>query len=89
MTLTGSQPGADQQPGATSETDCLTNEVELAFNQLGVPVRESSEVAVDAIFDSVSVAIVYRAKLAQSGVIFCSFGDAIQQYPDLVQQYLF
>ena len=84
----GSQPGAEQQPGAATEKDYLTSEVELAFNQLGVPVREGSEVAVDAIFDSVSVATTYREKLAESGVIFCSFGEAIQEYPDLVRQYL-
>ncbi|HAV5983240.1 TPA: Fe-S cluster assembly protein SufB [Serratia marcescens] len=84
----GSQPGAEQQPGAATEKDYLTSEVELAFNQLGVPVREGSEVAVDAIFDSVSVATTYREKLAESGVIFCSFGEAIQEYPALVRQYL-
>ncbi|MBN5443157.1 Fe-S cluster assembly protein SufB [Serratia ureilytica] len=84
----GSQPGAEQQPGAATEKDYLTSEVELAFNQLGVPVREGSEVAVDAIFDSVSVATTYSEKLAESGVIFCSFGEAIQEYPDLVRQYL-
>jgi len=85
----GSQPGAEQQPGAQlAENSYLTSEVELAFNQLGVPVREGSEVAVDAIFDSVSVATTYREKLAESGVIFCSFGEAIQEYPDLVREYL-
>lgn len=52
-----SQPGAVQQTGANS---FLTDEVEAAFNQLGVPVREGREVAVDAIFDSVSVATTYR-----------------------------
>ncbi len=71
----GSQPGAEQQPGAPTDNNYLTSEVELAFNQLGVPVREGSEVAVDAIFDSVSVSTTYREKLAESGVIFCSFGD--------------
>jgi Fe-S cluster assembly protein SufB len=45
--------------------------VEEAFNQLGVPVREGREVAVDAIFDSVSVATTYREKLAEQGIIFC------------------
>jgi len=84
----GSQPGAEQQPGAATENSYLTSEVELAFNQLGVPVREGSEVAVDAIFDSVSVSTTYREKLAESGVIFCSFGEAIQEYPDLVRKYL-
>lgn len=84
----GSQPGAEQQPGAPTDNNYLTNEVELAFNQLGVPVREGSEVAVDAIFDSVSVSTTYREKLAESGVIFCSFGEAIHDYPDLVRKYL-
>ncbi|AHG22362.1 cysteine desulfurase [Chania multitudinisentens RB-25] len=84
----GSQPGAEQQPGAITESNYLTSEVELAFNQLGVPVREGSEVAVDAIFDSVSVATTYREKLAESGVIFCSFGEAIHDYPELVRRYL-
>ncbi|GAA3603028.1 MAG: Fe-S cluster assembly protein SufB [Gibbsiella quercinecans] len=85
----GSQPGAEQQTGAAmAEKSYLTQEVENAFNQLGVPVREGSEVAVDAIFDSVSVATTYREKLAESGVIFCSFGEAIQEHPDLVRKYL-
>jgi Fe-S cluster assembly protein SufB len=90
----GSQPGATQQSTADSlavpalEKNYLTTEVEKAFNQLGVPVREGKEVAVDAIFDSVSVSTTYREKLAESGVIFCSFGEAIHDYPELVKQYL-
>ena len=44
--------------------------------------------AVDAIFDSVSVSTTYREELAKHGVIFCSFGEAIQEYPELVRQYL-
>ncbi|MCA4822110.1 MAG: Fe-S cluster assembly protein SufB [Serratia rubidaea] len=85
----GSQPGAEQQTGAAlNDNGYLTSEVEQAFEQLGVPVREGSEVAVDAIFDSVSVATTYREKLAESGVIFCSFGEAIQEHPELVRQYL-
>ncbi|AGB82310.1 FeS cluster assembly protein sufB [Serratia rubidaea] len=85
----GSQPGAEQQAGAAlNDNGYLTSEVEQAFEQLGVPVREGSEVAVDAIFDSVSVATTYREKLAESGVIFCSFGEAIQEHPELVRQYL-
>jgi Fe-S cluster assembly protein SufB len=66
----------------------LTDEVEAAFNQLGVPVREGREVAVDAIFDSVSVATTYREKLAEQGIIFCSFGEAIHDHPELVKKYL-
>ncbi len=71
-----------QQTGANT---FLTSEVEEAFNQLGVPVREGREVAVDAIFDSVSVATTYREKLAEQGIIFCSFGEAIHDHPELVK----
>lgn len=69
-------------------SDYLNNEVELTFNQLGVPVREGSQIAIDAIFDSVSVATTYQKQLAEIGIIFCSFGEAIQKHPDLVRQYL-
>lgn len=62
--------------------------MEAAFEQLGVPVREGKEVAVDAIFDSVSVATTYREKLAEQGIIFCSFGEAIHDHPELVRKYL-
>ncbi|MCG8710078.1 Fe-S cluster assembly protein SufB [Brenneria sp. 4F2] len=84
----GSQPGATQQSGVTEVNNYLTSEVENAFNQLGVPVREGEAVAVDAIFDSVSVATTYRHELAEQGIIFCSFSEAIQEHPDLVRQYL-
>ncbi|OAN13375.1 Fe-S cluster assembly protein SufB [Photobacterium jeanii] len=66
----------------------LTSEVEEAFEQLGVPVREGKEIAVDAIFDSVSVTTTYREELQQQGIIFCSFSEAIQDYPELLKQYL-
>ncbi|KIE21690.1 cysteine desulfurase [Vibrio sinaloensis] len=66
----------------------LTREVETAFEQLGVPVREGAEVAVDAIFDSVSVTTTYKNELQELGIIFCSFSEAIQEHPELVQQYL-
>ena len=80
-----SEPGAVQQTGPGAY---LSKEVEDAFEQLGVPVREGREVAVDAIFDSVSVATTYREKLAEQGIIFCSFGEAIHDHPELVKQYL-
>ncbi|WP_313679477.1 Fe-S cluster assembly protein SufB [Pantoea vagans] len=83
-----SEPGVTQASGSAPASDYLTQEVENAFNQLGVPVREGREVAVDAIFDSVSVATTYRGKLAEQGIIFCSFGEAIQEHPELVKQYL-
>lgn len=75
-------------PGHAVKNAYLNSEVESAFAQLGVPVREGAEVAVDAIFDSVSVATTYRGKLAEQGIIFCSLGEAIQEYPELVRQYL-
>jgi len=61
------------------------------FNKLGIPLEEQkllSGVAVDAVFDSVSVATTFRHKLAEKGVIFCSFGEAVQEHPDLVKKYL-
>ncbi len=75
-------------PSHAGKNAYLNSEVESAFAQLGVPVREGAEVAVDAIFDSVSVATTYREKLAKQGIIFCSLGEAIQEYPQLVCQYL-
>ena len=62
------------------------------YEKLGIPVREQKAlqgiVAVDAVFDSVSVATTYQESLAQKGIIFCSFSQAVQKYPDLVKQYL-
>jgi len=61
------------------------------YEKLGIPLREREKlagVAVDAVFDSVSVATTFREKLAEVGVIFCSFSEAVQTHPDLVKQYL-
>ncbi|QKD82637.1 Fe-S cluster assembly protein SufB [Thermoleptolyngbya sichuanensis A183] len=61
------------------------------FEKLGIPLSEQkrlSNVAVDAIFDSVSVATTFREKLAKEGVIFCSISEAMREYPDLIQRYL-
>ncbi|KUJ71397.1 Fe-S cluster assembly protein SufB [Thiomicrospira sp. WB1] len=65
-------------------------EVAKAFAALGVPLDGSgeSDVAVDAIFDSVSVSTTKREELSKLGIIFCSFSEAVQEYPELVQQYL-
>ncbi|XOD70029.1 MAG: Fe-S cluster assembly protein SufB [Sodalis sp. (in: enterobacteria)] len=76
------------QPNEAWKKNYLTNEVEETFNKLGVPVHEGSNVALDAIFDSVSVSTTYREKLAAHGIIFCSFGEAIHKHPKLVRQYL-
>ena len=61
------------------------------YEKLGIPLKEQemlSGVAVDAVFDSVSVATTYKAKLEEQGIIFCSISEAIQQHPDLVRKYL-
>ncbi|CQR43658.1 component of SufBCD complex (fragment) [Thiomonas sp. CB3] len=61
------------------------------YEKLGIPLHERAAlagVAVDAVFDSVSVATTFKDKLAQHGIIFCSFSDAVQNHPELVQQYL-
>jgi Fe-S cluster assembly protein SufB len=61
------------------------------YEKLGIPLKERellAGVAVDAVFDSVSVATTFKEKLAELGIIFCSFSDAVQNHPDLVKQYL-
>jgi Fe-S cluster assembly protein SufB len=61
------------------------------YEKLGIPLRERAKlagVAVDAVFDSVSVATTFREQLAKVGVIFCSFSEAVQNHPDLVRKYL-
>src|SRR5262245_40726988 len=61
------------------------------FEKLGIPLHEQkllANVAVDAIFDSVSVATTFKEKLAKEGVIFCSFSEAVEKYPELVKKYL-
>ena len=72
------------------------NEVDPAlldtYNKLGIPLKEqevlAGVVAVDAVFDSVSVATTYRAKLAEQGIVFCAMSEAVKNHPDLVQKYL-
>ena len=61
------------------------------YEKLGIPLHEQkmlAGVAVDAVFDSVSVATTFKEKLADAGVIFCSFSEAVQNHPELVRQYL-
>jgi Fe-S cluster assembly protein SufB len=61
------------------------------YAKLGIPLQEQkllAGVAVDAVFDSVSVATTFKEKLAEAGVIFCSFSEAVQKHPELVQRYL-
>src|SRR5262245_40177337 len=71
--------------------DEVDPEVRKTFEKLGIPLEEQkllAGVAVDAVFDSVSVATTFRAKLAEMGVIFCSFSEAVKDHPELVKKYL-
>jgi Fe-S cluster assembly protein SufB len=71
--------------------DEVDPEILKTFEKLGISLEEQkklSNVAVDAVFDSVSIATTYKEKLAKSGVIFCSISDAIQWYPELIQKFL-
>ncbi len=61
------------------------------YDKLGIPLHERARlagVAVDAVFDSVSVATTFKEKLAEAGVIFCPFSEAVQKHPELVEKYL-
>lgn len=71
-----------------SNTPYLTKEVKHAFNKLNVPLKNSSNIAVDAIFDSVSVSTTYSDILAKKGIIFCSFNEAVKKHGELVRKYL-
>ncbi len=69
----------------------IAPELLRTYEKLGIPLKEQeilAGVAVDAVFDSVSVATTFKEKLAELGIIFCPFSEAVQQHPDLVQQYL-
>jgi len=75
-------------PASYDEVD---PEIKKDFERLGIPLGERAKlagVAVDAVFDSVSVATTFQKDLAKQGIIFCSFGEAVQNHPDLVKKYL-
>ncbi|UCH84489.1 MAG: Fe-S cluster assembly protein SufB, partial [Candidatus Latescibacterota bacterium] len=76
---------------APKSLDDVDPEIRKTFDKLGIPLEEQlalAGVAVDAVFDSVSVATTFKDKLAEKGIIFCSFSDAVANHPDLVRQYL-
>ena len=82
------QPKPKKKLASMDEVD---PELRRTFEKLGVPLHEQklmSGVAVDVIFDSVSVTTTYKAKLAEVGIIFCSFSEAVHEHPELVKQYL-
>lgn len=81
-------PISTKNPESLDEVD---PEMVEAFNKLGIPIEEQKKltgVAVDAVFDSVSVATTYQETLEKLGIIFCSFSEAVQKHPDLVRKYL-
>ncbi len=82
---------APQNRPGLKTLDELDPEILSTYEKLGIPLEEQKRlagVAVDAVFDSVSVATTFKEKLAELGVIFCSFSEAAQKHPELVRKYL-
>src|SRR5579883_3417708 len=76
---------------APKSLDEVDPELLKTYEKLGIPLKEQemlAGVAVDAVFDSVSVATTFKEKLKAMGIIFCSFSEAVQEHPELVRQYL-
>ena len=83
-----SAPKEIEKPKSLDEVDPKLIET---YNKLGIPLKEQewlAGVAVDAVFDSVSVATTFKDKLSEMGVIFCSFSEAVENHPNLIQKYL-
>ena len=79
-----------RKPGLQN-LDEVDPEILRTYEKLGIPLEEQkllAGVAVDAVFDSVSVATTFKEKLAEAGIIFCSFSEAVRNHPELVQRYL-
>src|ERR1700757_1611419 len=82
---------APKQKAVKASLDEVDPELLRTFEKLGIPLSEQKQlagVAVDAVFDSVSVATTYKAKLKKHGVIFCSFSEAVREHPEIVRKYL-
>ncbi len=83
-----SAPKLNPGPKSLDEVD---PELLRTYEKLGIPLKEREAlagVAVDAVFDSISVATTFKQQLADLGIIFCSFGEAVREHPDLVRKYL-
>lgn len=83
-----SAPKVEQKKTSLDEVDPTLLET---FEKLGIPLNEQkrlSNVAVDAVFDSVSIATTFKEKLAEDGVIFCSISEAVKEHPELIEKYL-
>ncbi|MFV9615960.1 MAG: Fe-S cluster assembly protein SufB, partial [Gammaproteobacteria bacterium] len=77
--------------GAPKSLDEIEPELLNTYNKLGIPLGEQKRlagVAVDAVFDSISVATTFQSELSELGIIFCSFSEAVKNHPDLIKQYL-
>ena len=82
---------APKQKPQLESMDDVDPELKATFDKLGIPLDEQkvlSGVAVDAVMDSVSVKTTFKETLAEKGIIFCSFSEAVQEYPDLVKKYM-
>jgi len=82
---------APKRKPALTSLDEIDPEILRTYEKLGIPLAEQkllAGVAVDAVFDSVSVATTFKGKLAEMGIIFCSFSEAVKNHPELVQKYL-
>ncbi len=82
---------APKQTEAPKSLDDIDPEIRRTYEKLGIPIEEQkmlAGVAVDYVFDSVSVATTFKAKLKELGIIFCSISEAVQEHPELVQKYL-
>lgn len=82
---------APKQKASKASLDEVDPELLRTFEKLGIPLSEQKQlagVAVDAVFDSVSVATTYKEKLKKHGVIFCSFSEAVREHPEIVRKYL-
>jgi Fe-S cluster assembly protein SufB len=82
---------APKQKEAPKSLEEIDPELLRTYEKLGIPLMEQERlqgIAVDAVFDSVSVATTFKGKLAEMGIIFCSFGEAVREHPDLVRKYL-
>jgi len=82
---------APKQKPKLESLDQLDPEILRTYEKLGIPLTEQkmlAGVAVDAVFDSVSVATTFKGKLAELGIIFCSFSEAVRNHPELVKKYL-
>jgi Fe-S cluster assembly protein SufB len=82
---------APREKPKLNSLDEVDPEILATFKKLGIPLEEQkllSNVAVDAVFDSVSVATTFKDKLSKLGIVFCSFSEAVREHPELVRQYL-